>query len=112
MAELYIYRIDSVKFDQIEAHHQNPVIIDSRGGRNAGPVFRYNDQQIRPAQNNAYGVYGYGLSLKAIKTLTLEEYQEEEIIAIEPNFARGLEATHHLHQLDDVFIIDGAFRRM
>jgi len=112
MAELYIYRIDSIKFNKIEAHHQNPVIINSDGGRNAGPIFNYNNQLVRPSQNNSKGVYGYGLNLNAIKTLSLEEYEEDRIIGIEPNFARGLAATHHLHQLEDVFIIDGAFRRM
>lgn len=112
MAELYIYRIDSLKFNEIESHHQNPVIIDSRRGRNAGPIFNYNNQLIRPSQNNSHGVYGYGFNLNAIKTLTLEKYQEDKIIGIEPNFAKGLEATHHLHQIEDMFIIDGAFRRL
>ena len=112
MAELYIYKIDSLKLNKIEAHHQNPVIIDSRGGRNAGPIFSYKNQIIRPAQNNSYGVYGYGLNLNVIKKLSLEDYQEEKIIGIEPNFAKGLEATHHLHQLDDMYIIDGAFKRL
>lgn len=111
MAELYIYRIDSLEFNQIEAHQQNPVIIDSRGGRNAGPIFKYNDQLIRPAQNNSHGVYGYGLNLNVIKKLTIEDYQEDTLIGIEPNFAKGLKATHHLHQLDDMYIIDGAYRR-
>ncbi|MCW5515614.1 hypothetical protein [Muriicola sp. Z0-33] len=112
MSELYIYRIDSLRFKEIEAHHQNPVIIDSRGGRNAGSIFEYKNQLIRPSQNNSNGVYGYGLNLNAIKTLTLENYQEEKIIGIEPNFVKGLEATHHLHQLEDMYIIDGAFKRL
>ena len=112
MAELYIYRIDSLQMNQIEPHLQNPVIIDSRGGRNAGSIFEYKEQLIRPSQNNSNGVYGYGLNLSAIKTLTLEDYKEEKIIGIEPNFIKGLEATHHLHQIKDMFIIDGAFKRL
>jgi hypothetical protein len=111
MAELYIYRIDSLKFVTIEEHHQNPVIIDSRIGRNAGAIFKYNNKLIRPSQNNSKNIYGYGLNLNAIRTLTIEKYEEDLLIGIEPNFIKGLRATHHLHQLDDVFIIDGAFNK-
>lgn len=112
MAELHIFRIDSLKFDKIEEHYQNPVIIDARVGRNAGAIFRYKDKLIRPSQNNSRDIYGYGLNLNTIRTLTIERYEEELLIGIEPNFIKGLRATHHLHQLDEVFIIDGAFKKL
>ena len=112
MAELYIYRVDSLQFNTIEPHRQNPVLIDSRGGRNAGPIFKYKEQLIRPAQNNSKGVYGYGLDLNAITELSLDSFKQEQLIGIEPNFSKGLEATHHLHQLEDMYIIDGAYKRL
>ena len=106
---LYIYQIDSLKLENIRPHRQNPVIIDTRVARNGGAIFRYNGQWIRPSQNNAHGIYGYGLKLNAIQKINLEEYQEETLVSIEPDFHKGIEATHHLHQLEDMFVIDGSY---
>jgi len=111
MAELYIYKIDSLKFNNIQEHHQNPVIIDCKIARNGGAIFKYDNKLIRPSQNNSNGIYGYGLNLNVIHKLSIEEYEEEQLIGIEPNFKKGLHATHHLHQLEDVFVIDGAYKR-
>lgn len=110
-SSLYIYRIDSLTLNKIEPHYMNPVIIDSRIARGAGPIFEYNDMVIRPSQNNSKGIYGYGLNLNVIKKLTIDEYEEENLISVEPNFKKGLMATHHIHQGEDMFIIDGAYKR-
>jgi len=106
---LFIYKIDSLKMDNIQSHACNPVIIDSRVARNAGQLFEYEDKIIRPSQNNSNGIYGYGLNLNVIKKLTLDEYIEEKLVTVEPYFHKGLMGTHHLHQLDDIFVIDGAY---
>lgn len=110
-SSLYIYRIDSLALNKIESHSMNPVIIDSRIGRGAGPIFEYNDMIIRPSQNNSNGIYGYGLNLNVIKKLTIDEYEEENLITIEPNYKKGLMATHHIHQVDEMYIIDGAYKK-
>jgi len=108
---LFIYQIDSLKMDNIQSHACNPVIIDSRVAINAGQIFEYEGKIIRPSQNNSKGLYGYGLNINVIKKLTLDEYVEETLITVEPNFHKGLIGTHHLHQLDDIFVIDGAYWR-
>lgn len=109
--ELHIFKIDSLKLNQIEAHQQNPVMIDARSARNAGAIFQENGRTIRPSQNNSYGIYGYGLNLNQITKLSLEEYEEKIIKQIKPDFKKGLNAVHHLHQIDGQFVIDGAFKR-
>ncbi len=108
--ELYIFKIDSFKLNELIPHNKNPVLIDCRKGRNGGNIFRYGDKIIRPSQNNTYGIYGYGLNLSEIKKLNLDEYEEETIITIKPNFRKGLIASHHLSQTEDGFVIDGCFR--
>lgn len=110
-SELYIYKIDSLKMNTIQEHQQNPVIIDARIARNADPIYTYNNKLIRPSQNNSNGIYGYGLNINEIKKLTLDEYSEECLITVEPNFKKNLISTHHLCQSQHTFVIDGAFKR-
>lgn len=109
--ELYIYQVDSLQFNTLTPHQQNPVLIDCRNGRSGGAIFRQNGKLIRPSQINTNGVYGYGLNLGEITTLTLEDYSETQLQTIEPDFQRGMVGVHHLHQIDGKFVIDGAFRK-
>jgi len=110
--ELYIYRVDSIKLNKIEGHKQNPVIINSKTARNGGAIFKHDNNLIRPSQYNADGVYGKGLNLNKISTLTLEKYEEICIHRVMPNFHKDLIGVHHLHQLDNLFIIDGCFSKI
>ena len=111
-AKLYIYKIDSLKLKEILPHKKNPVIINSGIGRNGGAIFEKNGKIYRPSQANVDGVYGRYLNINEIKTLNLNEYQEEVIKVINPTFDRGLISLHHLHQLDDIFIVDSAYKKI
>jgi len=104
--ELYIYKIDSLKFNTIEPHKLNPVIIDNLTARNGGAIFKYNNEYYRPSQVNSHGKYGNGLNINRIVKLNLDEYVEEKLITVEPKFKGGLVGLHHLHQLDNNFIFD------
>ena len=110
-SELHIYKIGSLKLENIESHTMNPVIIDSRIARNGGAIFRQDGALYRPSQCSINGIYGYGLNINIIKKLTIDDYEEEKIITVEPNFKKGLIATHHLHQLDNIFVIDACYKR-
>ncbi|GHV61033.1 hypothetical protein AGMMS49587_04110 [Spirochaetia bacterium] len=110
-AELYIYKIDNLKLENIESHILNPVFIDCRKGRNGGAIFKFENSYCRPSQINIQGIYGRGLQISRIKKLTLNEYEEEPVISIEPNFIKGLCGIHHLHQIRGNFIFDGCFKR-
>ena len=46
-----------------------------------------------------------------IGKLTQEEYVEENILRVMPNFHKDLVGVHHLHQKENIFIIDGCFRK-
>lgn len=109
--ELFIYRVDSIKMDKLTPHKQNPVIIDSRTARNAGAIFKYNNYLFRPSQRNIDGIYGKALNINKITKLTIDEYVEEQLTIIQPDFHNGLIATHHLHQMDEYFAIDAGYRK-
>ena len=111
-AELHIYKIDNVKLGNIVAHKLNPVLIDCRKARNGGAIFKYENEYYRPSQINTHGMYGKGLQVNKIKKLTLEEFEEETVISIDPNFRKGLVGVHHLHQLEDCFVFDACFKKM
>jgi len=110
-SELYIYKVDSLKLNEIIPHKKNPVIIDSRVARNGGAIFERDGKLYRPSQNNSNGTYGFGLNINEIIELNLHEYKENTLVSIAPNFKQGMISCHHLHQLDDYFVIDGAFKR-
>lgn len=43
--------------------------------------------------------------------LTINEYVENTIVTTYPNFHKGLESMHHLHQTHGLFVIDAAYRK-
>ncbi len=109
--ELYIYKVNSLDFKDIEPHKNNPVIINSQVARNGGAVFEFENEIYRPSQANIDGIYGRALNINKIKKLTIEEYQEERIVTVFPNFHKGLISMHHLHQINGLFVFDAAYRK-
>jgi hypothetical protein len=57
-------------------HKRNPVRVDSRNARPAGPLWRNGTNLIRPAQDCGTG-YGVGVKFQKITKLTPDEYAEE-----------------------------------
>lgn len=110
--ELHIYKIDSLKMDELIPHKQNPVLIDSRSARSAGSFFTYENNLYRPSQSNTEGVYGRALNINIIEKLSIEEYSEKIVKTIKPNFNKNLSSMHHLHQIDELFVFDAAFKKL
>ena len=65
-------------------HANNPVKLDVRSSRPAGPVFRRGDQLIRPAQDCSRS-YGCRLALNRIIELTPTTMEEEVLGWVEPD---------------------------
>lgn len=110
-SELFIYKTDSIRLDNLQPHAQNPVIIDARVARNGGAIFKHMNESYRPSQRNTDGIYGRALNINRIKKLTINEYEEENVRICEPNFDKNLMATHHLHQTDELFVFDAAYSK-
>ena len=89
---------------------ENPVIVDARSARNAGPVFRSGAKFIRPSQNNSFGIYGYGLNLNVINKLSLDHYEEEVLHQVTPESYPRFKSCHHLHQTKERFVIDAIIK--
>lgn len=109
--ELFIYKLNDLKFNDIQPHLRNPVVINSKNARNAGAIFKYKNDIYRPSQANIDGIYGRGLCINRIDKLTINEYIENTIVTAYPNFKDNLNAMHHLSQKDDLFVIDAAFKK-
>ena len=109
-SELYIYKIDGLKLNNIVPHEKNPVVIDSRYARNAGNIYYDQNIPIRPSQYNTNSIYGHGLNISKITNLTLTDYSEQLITRVKPEFKKGLMGVHHLVQFDSGFILDACFR--
>jgi hypothetical protein len=105
--ELYLYKIDSLRLENIIPHKKNPVVINSNYARNGGCLFTHEGKLIRPCQKNINGVYGYGIDLRSVELLTIDDYKEQSVKNISPDNMKGFDSIHHLHQQDNIFVIDG-----
>lgn len=102
--ELHLY-YSSTPLGPWKPHKQNPVKSDVRNSRPAGRPFYWNGDLCRPAQDSSQR-YGYGMTINRILRLTPEEFIEQEISKILPQWRRDLRGTHTLNMCEDLTIID------
>jgi len=107
---LHVFSIDGPSLERITPHPMNPVVIDSRTGRNAGRIARRRGRLVRASQNNSYGVYGRGLNLMEITRLDMEGYEERLLQTFGPAFRTGLIGCHHVDFAGEHFVVDGCRR--
>ena len=91
-------------------HRRNPVKSDVRGSRPAGRLFCWNSDLYRPAQDSS-GRYGYAISINRVIQLDAENFSEEEVSKILPNWRKDLIGTHTLSASDDLTVTDCLVRR-
>ena len=101
-----IYKIDSLALNEVTPHKQNPIIIDSSCARNGGRIFESDGNIYRVAQNNTFGEYGHGVSLRQIVKLDIESYEEVEVASLSGTDVHQFRYNHHLCQIDDAFVLD------
>jgi len=88
-------------------HKNNPVKIDIKSARPAGKIFEYKGNLIRPSQDCSQ-TYGGSIVLNKINKLTPDEFEEEPIKLIKPNFLDKFNKGIHTINFDDNFIfVDG-----
>jgi hypothetical protein len=104
--ELYIYHCKDFLTDEWIAHTQNPVISSVETSRPAGHILTYNDELYRPSQNSV-GWYGRATNFNKIVTLTEDEYKEEFVSEITPEFVDGIYAVHTYNASKKLTVIDG-----
>jgi hypothetical protein len=88
-------------------HALNPVKIDPRSSRGAGPVFLYDGHLVRPAQDCS-GEYGARIVFNRINRLTPTEFHEDVIGELKPDpngpYPAGL---HTICRDGDIAVVDG-----
>jgi len=109
-SELHLFEVDGPDLNWLKAHHNNPVVIGSIDARNGGRPFERGGRLYRPSQRNEHGIYGYGLNIMEVEELDLDTYRERCIRRIDPDFAAGIIACHHLDALNGRYIIDAMFK--
>jgi hypothetical protein len=90
-----------------QAHAQDPVKIDIRSARPAGPLFRHDGAWYRPAQDCSGG-YGGAVTINRLDVLSPDHYRETEVSRLVPD--RHGPYPHGLHTLvvcDDIILVDG-----
>jgi hypothetical protein len=104
-SELYLFSSDSPLSSTWTPHAQNPLRIDSRGGRNAGLIVE-GQKIFRLAQCQGFDRYGHSLLAYEIVELSESRYAETLVATIAPNFRKGLLGTHHLSTDGKTTVID------
>jgi hypothetical protein len=109
-SHLHVFHAESLT-GPYTPHGNNPVKIDVRGSRPAGPLFQLDGAWIRPAQNDA-ATYGASIRLNRIMRLTPHAFEEEFVAELLPesrgSFACGL---HTIHGVGTLTLVDGKRRR-
>ena len=83
----------------------NPVIVDSRGGRNGGLIIQ-DGRIFRGAQVQGYDQYGQRLIVSEIVLLNEFEYVEAECKEFAPIPHTGLVGVHHISTTGNMTVVD------
>jgi len=97
-------------FEKWTPHPANPISLDIRCARPAGAMYQHDGQLFRPAQDCSVR-YGYALSIQRIIRLDVEEYLEETVQQILPDWAEDINGTHTINQSDGITVYDCYVRR-
>lgn len=89
---LCLYRAPD-PFGPFEPHPANPVLVDARLARSAGPVIAMGDKLIRPVQN-CLGGYGRFLRFTEIETLSDTGFRQRETGRILPREGSPVAGVH------------------
>jgi hypothetical protein len=106
---LHIYHAET-PLGPWEPHERNPVKIDVRNTRPAGPLFRHNGNWYRPTQCGV-PMYGTSIVMNRIVELTPASFREVEVSHLTPTWRPGLNGTHTIAAAGDLTVIDARQRR-
>lgn len=103
---LYAYSSDHPIHGDWIAHARNPLVVNLRGARCGGRIFK--DPVLgwlRPAQD-CHPHYGAGLGLCQIEQLSPDCYQERSLWRLSGEEAGGYRGLHHLDVHGDLMVMD------
>ncbi|MFH5834130.1 formyltransferase family protein [Halalkalibaculum sp. DA384] len=102
---LNLYHADSF-WGPYTSHSLNPVVIDSYGGRMAGPIYEKKGIMYRFGQR--FGKrYGEGIDIFEIEELSKQGYQEKRLGSIVYSGAKKGKGIHSIEFGDGISLVDG-----
>jgi len=108
--ELFLFYSDNLMSNNWHSHPMNPVLSDVKRARSAGKIFEQQGILYRPSQCGV-PLYGYGVKLNEIVTLTENDYREREIAFIEPKWDKKVQGVHTFCHENRLTMIDGYYDR-
>jgi len=108
--DLHIFYSEDLLSNNWVAHPANPVVSNVGSARPAGNIFEDEGVLYRPSQDCSER-YGWAMRLNKIITLNENEYLEEEVVHIKPNWERNLLATHTFNKVGKLSMIDVLVKR-
>ena len=108
--ELFIFYADDFRANQWKPHAANPVISDVRRARPAGRLYVQDGKLFRPSQDCSK-TYGYATNLNEVLVLNENEYKEQTIKTIYPEWNDNVVATHTLSYQNGLAVLDAREKR-
>ena len=105
-SELHLFYSDSFDSDNWISHPKNPIIFSPDNGRNGGLINDKKGNIFRVFQNQSMFTYGRKMGIAKIKKLTIKEYQEEEIVKINPKFFKKINGCHTFNHKNGLSVFD------
>ena len=108
--ELHLYSSSVTPLGPWIPHPKNPVVVDTRRARSAGPLFVRDGTLYRPSQDCS-GTYGQSISINRIDTLGEHDYHETPVERIEPGWQRDIMCVHTLGGSGRLRVVDVLVKR-
>lgn len=102
--DLFLFHSDN-PLGEWKAHPKNPVVSDKSNARPAGRVFMNNNKIIRSSQDCAKR-YGYALNFNEIKVINENEFLEEKIFTLYPEWKMTNLNNHTYNSRGNFEVID------
>ncbi len=106
-SELHIFYSESPITENWIPHKNNPVIFDSKFARNGGLIIEDNEI-FRVFQKQKIDLYGASMGIAKIKVLNENEYEEQILFNITPNFFNNINGTHSYNYKNGIVVLDYA----
>ncbi len=104
-SELHIFYNENLISSEWIPHKSNPVMFNPDFARNGG-LLKKDDELYRVYQRQGFDMYGKGLGVAQIKSITADNYKEKKIFELGPDFEKNLEGIHTYNFDEGILVFD------
>ena len=106
-SQLHVFHNSSPLGEDWIPHKSNPIIFNPLKARNGGFIMD-ESKLYRVYQRQGFNLYGRAFGVAEIKSLNTQEYSEESLFEVEPNFFPNLIGTHTFNYNKGLLVFDYA----